>query len=128
MKDAKKAKQSLTKEDSRGIHWPNSGIVATSPITLWQRPLLHCVPYYTVATSPIKQLNYEVSGMKYKVILQQSTEGFAVSVPGLPGCHSQGATEQEALENIGAAIAEYLDVVAELAHGKTVREVEVGVA
>jgi len=76
----------------------------------------------------VKQLNYEVSGMKYKVILQESTEGFAVSVPGLPGCHSQGATEQEALENIGAAIAEYLDVVAELAHGKTVREVEVGVA
>jgi len=66
--------------------------------------------------------------MKYKVILQQSAEGFAVSVPGLPGCHSQGATEQEALENIGAAIAEYLDVVAELAHGKTVREVEVRVA
>ena len=43
--------------------------------------------------------------MKYKVILQQSEEGFAVSAPGLPGCHSQGATEQEALENIGNAIA-----------------------
>ena len=66
--------------------------------------------------------------MKYKVILQQSEEGFAVSVPGLPGCHSQGATEQEALENISAAIEEYLDVVAELARGKTVREVEVRVA
>jgi predicted RNase H-like HicB family nuclease len=35
--------------------------------------------------------------MKYKVILQQSAEGFAVSAPGLPGCHSQGATEQENL-------------------------------
>ena len=66
--------------------------------------------------------------MKYKVILQQSEEGFAVSVPGLPGCHSQGATEQEALENIGNAIAEYLEVVAELVRGKTAREVEVGVA
>jgi predicted RNase H-like HicB family nuclease len=66
--------------------------------------------------------------MKYKVILQQSEEGFAVSVPGLPGCHSQGATEQETLENIGAAIAEYLDIVAELARDKTVREVEVRVA
>jgi predicted RNase H-like HicB family nuclease len=69
-----------------------------------------------------------VNIMKYKVILQQSEEGFAVSVPGLPGCHSQGVTEQEALENIGAAIAEYLDVVAELARDKTVREVEVRVA
>ena len=66
--------------------------------------------------------------MKYKVILQQSEEGFAISVPGLPGCHSQGATEQEALGNIGAAIAEYLDVVAKLARDKTVREVEVRVA
>lgn len=70
----------------------------------------------------------EVNVMKYKVILQQSEEGFAVSVPGLPGCHSQGATEQEALENIGNAIAEYLEVVAELVRGKTAREVEVRVA
>jgi len=66
--------------------------------------------------------------VKYKVILQQSEEGFAVSVPGLPGCHSQGATEQEALGNIGTAIEEYLKVVAELSQGKTVREVEVSVA
>ena len=66
--------------------------------------------------------------MKYKVILQQSEEGFAVSVPGLPGCHSQGSTEQEALDNIANAIAEYLEVVAELGQGKRVREVEVRVA
>ena len=25
--------------------------------------------------------------MRYKVILEESDEGFAVSVPGLPGCH-----------------------------------------
>ncbi len=49
--------------------------------------------------------------MKYKVILEKSEEGFAVSVPGLPGCHSQGATEREALQNIAEAISEYLDVV-----------------
>jgi len=55
--------------------------------------------------------------MKYKVILQQSEEGFAVSVPGLPGCHSQGVTEKEALENIGNAIAEYLEVVEDLVRG-----------
>jgi predicted RNase H-like HicB family nuclease len=66
--------------------------------------------------------------MKCKVILQQSEEGFAASVPGLPGCHSQGATEQEALENIGNAITEYLEVVAGLVRGKTAREVEVRVA
>jgi len=65
--------------------------------------------------------------MKYKVILESSEEGIAVSVPGLPGCHSQGATEGEALENIASAISEYLDVVAELSQNKTIREVEVGV-
>lgn len=65
--------------------------------------------------------------MRYKVILEESDEGFAVSVPGLPGCHSQGATEQEALENIAGAIREYLEVVAELGRNKVVREVEVEV-
>ncbi len=63
--------------------------------------------------------------MRYKVVVDQSEEGFAVSVPGLPGCHSQGATEPEALENIGDAIREYLEVVAELSQDKVVREVEV---
>ena len=46
--------------------------------------------------------------MKYQVVLVQSEEGYAVSVPSLPGCHSQGSTEQEALENIADAILEYL--------------------
>lgn len=35
--------------------------------------------------------------MRYKVVLEQSHEGFAVSVPGLPGCHSQGVTVSGAL-------------------------------
>ena len=46
-------------------------------------------------------------------------------MPGLPGCWSQGATEQEALENIQAAIREYLEAVTELTRGQDVREVEV---
>ena len=65
--------------------------------------------------------------MTYRVILEESDEGFAVSVPGLPGCHSQGATRQEAIENIADAIREYLEVVAELTRGKAVSEVEVEV-
>ena len=66
--------------------------------------------------------------MKYKVLLESSEEGYAASVPGLPGCHSQGATEQDALRNIRDAIEEYLSVVDELVDGKTVREVEVKAA
>ncbi len=65
--------------------------------------------------------------MKYKVILQRSEEGVSASVPGLPGCWSEGSTEAEALENIRAAIVEYLDVVAEQTKGAEVREVEVAV-
>lgn len=61
--------------------------------------------------------------MKYKVVLEQSEEGYAVSVPGLRGCHSQVATEQEALENITDAIQSYREVVEELTRNKVVREV-----
>jgi predicted RNase H-like HicB family nuclease len=64
-------------------------------------------------------------GMKYKVVLKKSDEGFAVSCPGLPGCWSQGATEREALANIRDAIKEYLAVRDELLKDGDVREVEV---
>ncbi|OFW10771.1 MAG: hypothetical protein A3H27_06470 [Acidobacteria bacterium RIFCSPLOWO2_02_FULL_59_13] len=65
--------------------------------------------------------------MKYKVLLQQSEEGFSVSCPGLPGCWSQGSTEQEALENIRDAIREYLEAIAESLQDADVREIEVAV-
>ena len=65
--------------------------------------------------------------MKYKVLLQQSEEGVSVSCPGLPGCWSQGRTEQEALENIRDAIREYLEAVAESLQDADVREIEVTV-
>jgi predicted RNase H-like HicB family nuclease len=65
--------------------------------------------------------------MKYKVVLKKSREGFSVSCPGLPGCWSQGRTENEALENISSATCEYLEGLDKLAEGSNVREVEVTV-
>ena len=65
--------------------------------------------------------------MKYKVLLQQSKEGFSVSCPGLPGCWSQGSTEHEALENIQDAIREYLGAIEESLPEAGVREIEVTV-
>jgi predicted RNase H-like HicB family nuclease len=65
--------------------------------------------------------------MRYKVVLQRSEEGVAASVPGLPGCWSQGVTEAEAVENIRTAIQEYLAVVAEQTQDAEIREVEVAV-
>ena len=64
-------------------------------------------------------------GMKYRVALKQTEEGFSVSCPGLPGCWSQGSSEPEALANISDAIAAYLLVRDELLLGADVREVEV---
>ena len=51
--------------------------------------------------------------MKYRVALEESEEGFYVWVPGLPGCVSQGTTEEEALANIADAVREYMEVAAE---------------
>ena len=63
--------------------------------------------------------------MKYRIALHKSEEGFSVSVPGLPGCWSQGTTEQEAVESIREAIREYLLVVDNQLRGEEVREIEV---
>ncbi len=65
--------------------------------------------------------------MKYKVAVHPDDGGFAVSVPGLPGCWSQGETEKGALSNIEVAIREYLELVEELLEGPTIHEVEIAV-
>ncbi len=46
--------------------------------------------------------------MNYRIVLIESTEGFSVSCPALKGCHSQGRTKAEAIENIRDAIREWL--------------------
>ena len=63
--------------------------------------------------------------MKYKVALKKSKESYSVSCPGLPGCWSQGKTEDEALENIQDAIREYLEAAVKISKRAKVREVEV---
>ena len=63
--------------------------------------------------------------MKYPVALVKTGEGYSVSCPGLPGCWSQGATEEDALANIRDAIREYLEVAREIAGEENLREVEI---
>ena len=65
--------------------------------------------------------------MKYPVALMRTEEEYSVSCPGLPGCWSQGATEEEALANIRDAIGEYLEVARQLAGRQNLREVEIPV-
>jgi len=67
--------------------------------------------------------------MKIKVILEPSEEGgFTVYVPSLPGCISEGETEEEALANIKEAIELYLEPVEDellTGEGKDLREITV---
>jgi predicted RNase H-like HicB family nuclease len=63
--------------------------------------------------------------MRYKAALIPSEEGFSASVPGLPGCWSQGKAEEEALANIRPASREYLEVVEDQLAGVEIREVDV---
>jgi len=57
--------------------------------------------------------------MKFRVVLQQDEDGvFVAEVPSLPGCISQGATRQAALDNIREAIEGYLESLKQ--HGEPI--------
>jgi len=67
--------------------------------------------------------------MKLPVILERDESGMiVVECPAIPGCVSQGRTEEEALANIKEAIIGCLEVRAEQGLPLTVRMVEVDVA
>ncbi|MCX6340256.1 MAG: type II toxin-antitoxin system HicB family antitoxin [Candidatus Aureabacteria bacterium] len=51
--------------------------------------------------------------MKYPVVVHKSEYGYDIHCPLLPGCHSQGDTVEEALENIKDAIVTYLKMISE---------------
>lgn len=66
--------------------------------------------------------------MKYPILLHKSKYGYSVSVPSLPGCHSQGENEREALVNIKDAIRVYLRMEQRELGAVRLREVEVAFA
>ncbi len=63
--------------------------------------------------------------MRYKVEIHRSDEGISVSVPALPGCWSEGDTEEEALANIRDAIHDYLAALDDRMKGAEVQEIDV---
>jgi predicted RNase H-like HicB family nuclease len=63
--------------------------------------------------------------MHYRVNLFESDEGWAVSCSDLPGCHSQGKTREDALENIKEAIRLWLEVEEEETGLKRIEQAEV---
>jgi len=67
--------------------------------------------------------------MKFIITLERDETGMMVAeCPAIPGCVSQGASEQEAVDNIREAIAACLESRAEAGMPLTVsvRQVEVG--
>lgn len=59
------------------------------------------------------------------VILEDESGGYIALVPALPGCHTQGDTVAEVLENIREAIELYLETLSddekeELLHQKVI--------
>lgn len=68
--------------------------------------------------------------MKFIITIEKDEDGmFVAECPAIPGCVSQGKTEQEAMKNIKDAIKECLEVRAERGMPLTVstREIEVSV-
>lgn len=63
--------------------------------------------------------------MQYTVVIHKSKYGYDVSCPALPGCHSQGDTQGEALANIKDAITVYLDMVKKETRGEKTAKVTV---
>ena len=68
--------------------------------------------------------------MIFKVVLRPDLEdgGYNVSCPALPGCHSQGESQQEAIENIREAITGCLEVLNERAQAHEISEKVIEVA
>lgn len=72
---------------------------------------------------------FSVKEVLLKIVLEESDEGgYTVYVPSLPGCISEGETEEEAMENIREAIELYLeptedDIISIAAHNPVVKEI-----
>lgn len=67
--------------------------------------------------------------MKFNITIDRVEDGaWVTSCPSIPGCHSQGYTRQEALDNISEAIALCLEVRAERGMPLTVETCQVEVA
>ena len=65
--------------------------------------------------------------MKYTVVINTSDEGYSIACPALPGCWSQGKTEEEAVANIIEAIEDYVAAVSETYMEAGFREIEVAI-
>ena len=68
--------------------------------------------------------------MIYRVVIEKGEDfGYVIHCPAIPGCHSQGNTVEEAIENIKDAIKGCLSVLDKdlISKGKEMASIEVAV-
>ena len=70
---------------------------------------------------------YSRTMAEFLIVLHKSKYGYDVSCPTLQGCHSQGETEEEAIENIRDAIREYLAALKQLKRREKLVKIDVAV-
>ncbi len=58
-------------------------------------------------------LGGQIMNLTFHVILEKDADGYYVWCPRLKGCHSQGKTVEEAMENIREAVELYLETLSE---------------
>jgi len=67
--------------------------------------------------------------MKFLVVIERDEDGmYIVECPSVPGCVSQGKTEEEAIENVKEAIKACLEVRAEQGMPLTINVKEIEIA
>ena len=54
----------------------------------------------------------EEHGFRFNVVIEEDEDGgYVAEVPSLPGCHTQGDTQEEVLKNIKEAISLYIETI-----------------
>lgn len=61
------------------------------------------------------------------VLLEDETGGYVALVPALPGCHTQGDTLSEVMDNVKEAIDLYIETLTEKEKKELFREKVVGI-
>ena len=61
------------------------------------------------------------------IIVEDESGGYVAFVPALPGCHTQGDTLQELMENVKEAIELYLETLTEEEKEELLRQRVVGI-
>jgi len=61
------------------------------------------------------------------IIVEDESGGYTAFVPALPGCHTQGDTLQELMENVKEAVELYLETLTEEEKKELLRQRVVGI-